>query len=205
MDGRNEIAAILLAAGGSSRLGRPKQLVVFEGETLIRRAARTLVEGGCSPVIAVLGAEVSGCETELEAMPVDVVINRDWASGMSSSLRVGIERLQESSPGALGALISLCDQPFVTRHDIGRLIEAYFGSDARITAAKYSGQLGVPAIFPKSHFADLMNIQGDRGARGILAMHEAEVVPVGMENARVDIDTDDDLRGDPASQIHRVR
>src|SRR5439155_6210098 len=100
MTGNSEakIGGLLLAAGGSSRLGRPKQLVEFEGKTLIRRATETLAASVCDPMVVVLGAEVDGCIEEIAGLAVDICINRGWHYGISSSIKAGLGMLQRIEP-----------------------------------------------------------------------------------------------------------
>src|SRR6476661_1956002 len=103
--------ALLLAAGGSSRLGEPKQLIKYEGKSLLRRAADCALAAGCNETIVVLGAAAEACTRELEGLPVRVVINEAWERGMSSSIGAGMSALEQIQPAAEAVLITLCDQP----------------------------------------------------------------------------------------------
>ena len=189
---KQKVAGLLLAAGGSSRLGRPKQLVRVDGESLIRRAARALIDSGAEPIVVVLGAEVEGCKVELADMPVAIRINEDWSEGMSTSIRCGIAAIREFG-GATGVLISLCDQLQVTAAELRRLIETSQGMPGKIVAAEYSATLGVPAVFPSSYFDALEEITGDKGARGLIRNEEGKVVAVPIQVADYDLDTELDF------------
>jgi CTP:molybdopterin cytidylyltransferase MocA len=177
-------AAIVLAAGASTRLGEPKQLVVLGGETLLERALRTARAAGCMPVVIVLGARyveiVDSC-TLSDAVPV---INHNWKQGMSSSIRLGVQTLESIGEDSDGVVLMTCDQPAVTAEHLRALMTA---GDVR--ASGYAGQKGVPAYFPAASFAELMALQGDTGARELLRGAEAIELPGG----ELDVDTADHL------------
>ena len=187
-----KIGGLLLAAGGSSRLGQPKQLLNFKGKTLIRRAAETLVESNCDPIVVVLGAEIERSTIELNGLDVNICINRNWQTGMSSSIISGLKSLIEIQPDLDAVVIILCDQPHVTSADINKLIEVYQDSRAAIVAAQYRETVGVPALFSNGFFPDLMAMTDDKGARQIIHRNIENVVTVDIEKAADDIDTLDD-------------
>jgi molybdenum cofactor cytidylyltransferase len=188
-----KIAGLLLAAGGSSRLGRPKQLVEFEGKTLIRRAAETLIEAGCSPVYVVLGAETERSRQELEGLKVVVVINDCWPSGMGSSIALGVESLIDSGMAAEAVLVSLCDQPFVTAENLRMFLDTFRKTRAAVIAAKYNDVAGVPAIFSSRAFPDLAALEGEKGAREIIRI-SLDAVTIPLPEAAIDIDHYQDLK-----------
>jgi molybdenum cofactor cytidylyltransferase len=192
--GSAPIAGLLLAAGGSSRLGRPKQLVRIDGETLIRRSAASLIKAGAEPVIIVLGAEIDACKAELAGLPVMIRINENWREGMSTSIRCGIEAIRELG-GSTGVLISLCDQLHVTATELRRLLTTSHEMPGRIIAAEYSGTLGVPAVFPSSYFDQLEEITGDKGAKEIIRNEIDSVVAVTIQAAEFDLDSEQDVPG----------
>ena len=184
-----KIAGLLLAAGGSSRLGRPKQLVEFEGKTLIRRAVEALTEAGCNPVVVVLGGEIDGSRKALESLSVEILENQDWRDGMSSSVRIGISLLRGWDVDAV--LISLCDQPHIGSDDLRKLIDAFSETASSIVAAQYDGILGVPALFSQELFDDLASLTGDSGARDLIRSRGSFAVP--LPEASFDVDTREDL------------
>ena len=183
-----KIGGLLLAAGGSSRLGRPKQLVQFQGKTLIRRATETLVDSSCDPVVVALGAEIDGSTSEIADLPVNICINQDWQTGMSSSIKAGLKELLELEPNLAAVVITLCDQPHIASGDIALLIAEFQITNASIVAASYSGTSGVPALFSSHLFHKLFELDGDAGARNLIRQRD-DIMAIEMESARIDIDT----------------
>ena len=188
-----KIGGLLLAAGGSTRLGRPKQLIGFQGKTLIRRAAETLLESACDPVVIVLGASAKHLLAEINDLSVTICTNHEWEDGMSSSIKTGLAELLEIDSKLDAAVITLCDQPFVTSTDIDSLITEYRSGCQAIVASVYNGTVGVPALFSKDHFVKLASLTGDQGARKIIRDHPGDVRTIAIEHAAYDIDTDADL------------
>lgn len=186
-----KIGGILLAAGGSSRLGRPKQLVEFQGKTLIRRAAETLVNSQCDHIVVVLGAEIEHSAIQIADLAVSRCINENWQSGMSSSIIAGLRSVIQIEPDLDAVVITLCDQPHVTSADIDSLIAAFRSSRTAIVAARYEDTTGVPALFSSELYPELFKLTGDKGARGLLKQPNV-VLTVEIEKAAVDIDTLDD-------------
>lgn len=179
---------MLLAAGGSSRLGRPKQLLKFEGETLLRRAARSLADSVYFPVVVVLGAEHDSALGEINGLAVYNLINESWADGMSSSIRRGLERLLEIEPNLDGVLITLCDQPKISTEMFNRFADKFAETNAAVIAASYDSILGVPALFSSSRFGELLNLSGDKGARQLIRDRK-DVIGLDLPEGAIDIDT----------------
>ncbi len=180
--------AIVLAAGGSSRLGAPKQLVTFRGETLVRQAVKTALASVCERVVVVVGSQATEMRRELKDLPVLIVENKDWRTGISSSIRAGIERIDSD-----GVVIMLCDQPFVTAHVLNDLISTHRRTCRPIVASTYGTTRGVPAFFARELFTALASLTKDEGARRIIASHHEQVATVEFPNGAVDIDTPEDL------------
>ncbi|MBB4915867.1 nucleotidyltransferase family protein [Streptosporangium saharense] len=183
---RAESAGLLLAAGGGSRLGEPKALVELDGERLVDRGVRLLREGGCHPVIVVLGA------ADAQVRGAVVVHNPDWRTGMGSSLRVGLAAL----PGdAERVVIALADQPSVRPEAVLRLVEAARGG-ASVAVATYAGRRRNPVLVAREHFAEAAALAvGDVGARAFLRARPELVVEVPCDDVGdpADIDTPADL------------
>jgi molybdenum cofactor cytidylyltransferase len=195
----SHIGIIVLAAGASSRLGEPKQLLKFEGETLLRRAARAALETQYRPVVIVLGFCASAMQEEVATLDARPVVNQLWSEGMSSSIRRGLQALEASAPDAIeAAILMLCDQPFVTGDVIRRLADAYRASGALVVASEYEAggekTLGVPALFSRPLFPELMALCGTEGAKRIIARHKAEAASVAVPEAAFDVDTPGDYR-----------
>jgi CTP:molybdopterin cytidylyltransferase MocA len=162
------VVAIVLAAGSSKRLGRPKQTIVVDGESLLQRAERT-ARSVADEVIVVTNQ-----------------LNPDAAEGIASSIRAGI-RL---AGGDARILITLCDQPLITVEHLRSLLAV----DAPIVATGYAGIAGAPAVFAQSLVPDLLALRGDRGARVVIETHRGITTVVPFEDAALDIDHEDDLR-----------
>jgi CTP:molybdopterin cytidylyltransferase MocA len=185
------IGTVILAAGASQRFGSPKQLLVHKGQSLVRAAAKAATAAHTSPVIVVLGAHKAQVAAELTRLRgVRTVVNEHWASGLASSLAVGLRALMEIS-GCDAVLIMLADQPGVDAVALKKMIAA-FDADHRIVAAAYADTVGVPAIFGCEHIKELMTITGDKGAGQWLRDHLDRVTTVPLPEAELDIDTSQD-------------
>ncbi len=187
-------AAIILAAGASSRLGQPKQLLTIDGESLLRRTSRLALEGSFSPVVVVLGSHPEQFESQLHGLDVHTVWNQVWQDGMASSLKCGLEALEALGPAPSNLLILVCDQPKLTLPVLQALLHEHQSSGAQITASSYSGARGVPAIFTQAIFPQLASLRGDEGARRVIAHHQDRVETVDFPGGADDIDTPDDLQ-----------
>ena len=197
----DRVAIILLAAGGSARMGRPKQLLPFDGTTLLRRAAQTALATSCRPVVAVLGAAAAESAREVADLDVHTSENPNWTSGMGSTLKAGLRRATELDPTLDAVLVMLCDQPLIGRADLARLLEARVQTAAPIVATAYPGSPGVPAIFSRATFSDLLALDDAAGAKTLLLAAGDRVVTVPIPAALADVDTPDDSArhraGDP--------
>jgi molybdenum cofactor cytidylyltransferase len=182
--------AIILAAGASTRFGSPKQLARVAGEPLLHHALARATEVAGTAVLVVLGAHASELNRLIGRSQASIIVNRDWREGMASSIRAGIARLP---PGCSAALLMLVDQAAVTGEDLKRLVGAWRRQPDYIAAARYGATSGVPAIFPRSTFSELLALRGDLGARQLLRRNPDRVVSVPMERAAIDIDTPEDL------------
>ncbi|MCP3169864.1 nucleotidyltransferase family protein [Myxococcus qinghaiensis] len=194
---RTTVGVVLLAAGGSSRLGHPKQLVVHQGKTLIRRAAEAAVSLGGGPVVVVLGAHREAIASELNGLPVQLVTHPDWALGPGGSLTTGLSALlSNSAPGAPsvdGVLVMLCDQLTVGAAHLAALVATWRSTGAAIVASAYDGTRGVPALFARSVFDELASLPPEQGARGVIAHEPSRVVTVPLPGGDEDVDTPLDL------------
>ena len=176
---------VVLAAGASTRLGRPKQLLRFGGETLVHRAARLALATGPIDAVVVLGAEADGVFASIDDLAVRRVDCAEWQQGMSASLRAGIAALTAQ---CAGALVVLCDQPALDGAHLERLCRAWRDAPACGAASAYAGRLGVPALLPRAWFGELGGASGDRGARTVIAHHADEVVAIANEALARDVD-----------------
>jgi molybdenum cofactor cytidylyltransferase len=180
---------VILAAGPSTRLGMPKQLLAVAGRPLIVHAIDAALASQAWPVVVVLGAHAEKIRPALVRLPVLVVENAAWAEGMASSLRSGIAALDQFSRTLCGALVALCDQPAFSTATIGALVEAQRSTGRTIAAAHYSGRYGAPALFLREHFPALLAITGDPGARDLLNAAPERVAGVNLPGLATDVDT----------------
>ncbi|MFT3743995.1 MAG: nucleotidyltransferase family protein [Pyrinomonadaceae bacterium] len=183
-----KIGGILLAAGASTRFGSPKQLAIYKGKSLIRRAAETLITSGCDPNVVVLGAEIEGSTKQLEGLRIDICVNENWQSGMSSSIKAGLQHLLHLDLDLDAVLITLCDQPRVTSDSHALLLAEFQSKSTPIVAARYNETIGVPALFSRELFDELANLEGDKGARNLIRSRN-DLVTVDIDAAATDIDS----------------
>lgn len=181
-------AAVILAAGGSARMGRPKQLLRYQGQTFVRRIAETAQAAGCDPVLVVVGREHDAIAAELQDLAITLVPNEHWERGMGTSLRAGLEVL----PAVDAVLILACDQPQVSTTLLRQLLVTHRESGQPMVASAYAGTLGVPALFAASCFARLRSLGGDAGAKGLLRSQPNDVASVPFPEGALDLDTPED-------------
>jgi molybdenum cofactor cytidylyltransferase len=191
IEARGRVAAIVLAAGGSKRFGRPKQLLPWEGDTLLGHAVDVALASGAEPVVVVLGHHADACRAALGGRPVRVVVNLEWAEGQSTSVRAGLTALPAN---VSGSLFTLVDQPGVTPDLIKALIERHQATLAPAVWPEYQGQRGNPVLFDRDVFPHLARLKGDTGGRPVLQAQapHAERVTVSDPGVLFDIDTPDD-------------
>jgi CTP:molybdopterin cytidylyltransferase MocA len=176
------VAAIILAAGASRRLGEPKQLVRLGDETLIERTVRMCREAECAPIVVVLGASSEMIQRQCKLEDTVIVINAEWSEGMGSSLRAGVNALGSSADGCV---VVTCDMPAVSPEHLRKLMQS-----GEITASGYAERRGVPAYFSATNFAAMMQVRGDAGARDLLKGSNTVRLPGG----ELDVDTAEDLQ-----------
>jgi len=181
-------ALLILAAGASTRMGRPKQLLPVDGRPLLRRVVEAGLAVPVSPVIVVLGAGAAEIAPCLAGRPVQIVVHPGWAEGMGSSLRAGMEAITASAPASDFVVVALGDQPDFAASHLARLIETQHTTGRSIVAAEYAGVRGPPVLFAAKHFPALRTLQGDAGARALLQAHAEEVATVSFPKA-ADLDT----------------
>lgn len=181
------IGGVILAAGGSSRMGQPKQLLAIGGQPMVRRVTETVCSAGLGQVLVVVGAQAKAVQEILAGLPVDIVVNDDWVEGMATSLRAGVSALR---PEIEATLVILADQPALATNLIGALVTRYQATRALIVAPFYKAQRGNPVLFDRSLFPELLAIEGDRGARELISRYEHALERVELEDAAVILDVD---------------
>jgi len=184
------VAAIVLAAGAAVRFGNPKILTPWRGSTFLRLITEQALAADLDPVIVVLGAVVNLAKTALINLPVQIVENKDWARGQSSSIQAGIKALIPPRP----VIFLLADQPQVTQTLLRSLVEEYHKTQAPIIAPLVQGKRGNPVLFSPATFEALNRIEGDQGGRAIFSQFPVHWLEWHDEQILVDIDTPSDLK-----------
>ena len=188
------VGAIILAAGASSRLGQPKQLLMYRGESLLARAIRLANEAGASPVLAVVGANRKLILDAVKFGDSIPTVNERWAQGISTSIHAGLDGLVNTTPDAGAVLMMACDQPRLTADHLRALIHRFaLQSEPSIVTSAYAEVLGIPALFPRNVFARLRALEGDKGARALLVDPPCPLIPMPFAGGEVDIDWPEDL------------
>lgn len=181
-------AIIILAAGGSSRLGFPKQTLLYKGNTLLEIAIKAGLKSKCSPVIVVLGANAELLYPGIKDENIVIIQNPDWAEGMASSIRSAINSIQQNKE-IDSAVIMLCDQPFVTHAVIDNLLYKHQETGKKIVASSYKDIFGVPVFFNRSLFNELLLLKGHEGAKKLLRSPPGDIATIPFEKGTIDIDT----------------
>lgn len=184
------VYALILAAGNSARMGRPKQLLRWQGRTLLERAIDSANRVLPERVIVVLGAHAESIQSAINLDAVKTVWNPDWQEGLASSIRAGIEVLPAS---AEAVMILLCDQPLVDAAHLTALLSSWQSEPGRIVASQYRLSSGVPVLFPAAFFHRLQALSGDKGAKPLLAEFDTCVLKIPFAGAELDIDTPTDF------------
>jgi molybdenum cofactor cytidylyltransferase len=189
-----KVGAVILAAGGSSRLGQPKQLLTLRGETLVCHAVRAATDAPCAPVVVVVGESGSAIRTELRGTSAIVIENLEWQGGLGTSVRCGTGHLLEAVPGIDALVLMVCDQPLVEAKTIAALIAEQERTGKPIVASSYANTLGVPALFDRSCFDALLALPDDSGAKALIASRPNDAAAIAFEAGAIDIDTPGDYQ-----------
>ncbi|MDQ3747543.1 MAG: nucleotidyltransferase family protein [Acidobacteriota bacterium] len=184
----DSIGVILLAAGVSARLGEPKQLLRFRGETLLRRSAKIALAAS-NRVIVTLGSQIEILRKEIKDLPVEIVENKDWATGMSGSIKVGLKKFLDDADKMKAIIVMVCDQPFVNENLLEKIITKFQETDLPIVACEYQNALGVPALFHKNLFPELLALDAQTGAKQLIKKYQAQTAAISFPEGTFDIDT----------------
>src|SRR5260221_8643253 len=185
--------AIVLAAGSSSRMGRSKQLLKIDSETLIRKTVKTVVGAGANETLVVLGADIEKIKNELSDLSVYTVTNPEFEKGMGNSLKCGLKYVMKKNSEAEAVMILVCDQPLLNSVHLKKIVEEYLTTKSPIVASFYSGSNGVPALFNKSMFGKLLTIEDQHGAKKAIGQNPALVKSIDFPEGAVDLDTPGDF------------
>jgi len=185
---------LILAAGESKRLGQPKQLLDIQGDTLIERTIKEVSKTTCQPIIIVLGAYATPIQKAIQDYDITILHNAAWQEGMGSSLRLGMQFITQNHPKATQVICLVSDQPFLTAAHLEALRSTALQSNASIITTGYNGKQGVPALFKKEVYKELLKVEGDKGARVVIRKDASRVVSIQNEQLGIDIDTMEDYR-----------
>jgi molybdenum cofactor cytidylyltransferase len=183
------VGLMILAAGASTRMGTPKQLLLFQGRSLLRYIAEEAIASCCAPVVVVLGSQAERIKLEVDALALHTVENQQWAEGMGTSIPAGMTALTAINQDLEAVVIVLCDQPFVSYHLLNQLVESYRATQSPIIASAYANILGVPALFDRSLFTELMTMNANVGAKSLIKQHAEKVFQVPFPKGAIDLDT----------------
>ncbi|WP_432714183.1 nucleotidyltransferase family protein [Pedobacter sp.] len=180
---------IILAAGNSSRLGQPKQLLAYRGKTLLRLTMDAALASDFRPIIMVLGAYAGEISKRHSTPEITCVINENWEEGMSSSIAIGLEALLKQQADVGNAIISVADQAFINAGIFESLAKTHEAKGKNIVACAYAETKGTPTLFNKKYFEQLLSLTGNRGAKHIFEQHPEDLETIDFELGHIDIDT----------------
>jgi len=186
---KKKISVLILAAGASSRMGRPKQLLPWKKTTLLGNAIQNAIASEADTVYVVLGANIESIRDEITNHPVETVDNPNWESGLGSSIAAGVTFILKNNIEFDGILIMLADQPLMDTEYLNMMIDTFYRRPESIVATAYRNKAGVPALFDKAYNIELVNLNKDFGAKALIAQKINQVFTINPENKVVDIDT----------------
>jgi len=183
---------IILAAGSSSRLGKPKQLLDYNGKTLLQTVINEALATDCKPVIVVLGAYAQEIADQHRHNGINVVINQSWEEGMGSSIVAGLSTIVKNNSEIESIIIAVADQAFIKKRNFNNLIAKQKETGKKIIASSYNETIGTPVLFKKDYFEALLLLKGAEGAKNILKKYSEDLEIVVFERGGIDIDTETD-------------
>ena len=193
-DDKCQVPLILLAAGESRRMGTPKQLLIYNGLSLIRHAVTEAVVSNCKPVVVVLGASSDRISPEIKDLKVNITHNHNWQKGMSTSIATGIDTLLTTNINFDAVIVALGDQPFVTSQIYNLLTQRYYQNQVKAVASNYSNTIGVPALFDRTLIPELLKMKQQGGAKQLLNKYSDRNLNLNLPEGAIDIDTPADYR-----------
>jgi molybdenum cofactor cytidylyltransferase len=193
-DGMSKTGVIVLAAGNSSRLGRPKQLLPYRGRTLLTHTTTEILNAGLHPIVVVTGAFHAEVSDSLHGQSVDIVFNPAWEEGMASGIVAGLSKILSAHPDVDAVIIAVCDQPFISSALLSQLVSTHETSGKGIIASAYANSVGTPVLFGRSYFEQLLALSGSEGAKKLLKQYPDDLATVAFPEGDIDIDTGDDVQ-----------
>jgi molybdenum cofactor cytidylyltransferase len=182
---------IILAAGNSSRLGRPKQLLPYRGRTLLTHVVAEALVAELRPVV-VTGAFHAEVSDSLRGQSVDIIFNAAWEDGMASGIVAGLSNMLLLYPDVDAVIIAVCDQPFISSILLLQLVSTFEASGKGMVACTYADSVGTPVLFGRSYFERLLELSGSEGAKNLLKQYPDDLAAVAFPDGYIDIDTGED-------------
>lgn len=189
---KDKINILILAAGSSTRLGQSKQLLKIQGVPLLRKTVLTALVTASHSVTVVLGHNFKQHKEVIQDLNISILHHREWQQGMGSSLKAGVANILKTHSDTPAIVILVCDQPFLTAEHLNVLINTHRTSGVPIVASAYASTTGVPALFDKSVFEELLKLKDDQGAKKIMEKHAGSIVEIEFASGEIDIDTPSD-------------
>jgi molybdenum cofactor cytidylyltransferase len=183
---------LILAAGNSSRLGHPKQLLPYRGKTLLTHTVSETLEAGLNPVVVVTGAFHTEVKESLYGQSIDIIFNPAWEEGMASGIVAGLSNILLLHPDVDAVIVTVCDQPFISSELLSQLVSTFDMSGKGIIACAYADSVGTPVLFGRSYFEQLLALSGSEGAKKLLKRYPADLATIAFPGGDIDIDTGED-------------
>lgn len=190
---KTKIHVLIMAAGASRRLGQPKQLLEYKGETLIRRISNEAIKAKIGEITVVTGYDHENIGKGISDLKVNIFHNEEWEEGLGASIRNGLKHILDAEPETNAILLSMVDQPFVDATHLKRLVAAYDAARPMIIASAYSSTFGVPILIDSFYFDELKTLKGDEGGKKIFANYIKNIVEIPFIEGKIDIDEKKDL------------
>lgn len=190
----NKTGIVILAAGNSSRLGQPKQLLEFKNSSLLQNTINEALLVPNSFVVVVTGSNWELIEKELDLSKTIIAFNEDWETGMASSIVIGLKEVLSQNSDCESCIFAVCDQPFVNHIIFQDLIAERQKTQKGIVAASYAETLGTPVLFHKKYFEIILELKGQQGAKKIINNYTDDTASIAFENGKIDIDTPEDYK-----------
>lgn len=186
---KKNIAILILAAGSSTRMGEPKQLLPWKDTTLLGNAIRNATSSWARTIYVVLGANTKSIRKQIVDNEIDVIENPDWKLGIGSSIAIGMKMVMKKNIEFHGILIMLADQPLIDKDYLNLMITSFYNQPERIIATAYKNRAGVPALFDKAYFNELTRLKNDFGAKELIGQNKNKIFTINPNNKSVDVDT----------------
>ncbi|EOR93507.1 CTP:molybdopterin cytidylyltransferase [Arcticibacter svalbardensis MN12-7] len=183
---------IILAAGSSSRLGRPKQLLNYQGKTLVQHIIDEGIRAHVDPIILITGSHAEQILASIVQQGITIIHNDQWQQGMASGIVAGLSQLALLQRDIKSVIIAVCDQPFLTADLLLNLIQMKTDSGKSIVACSYSNTIGTPVLFDHQYFHALLQLKGEEGAKKLIKHHLNDVATIPFPKGDMDIDTEED-------------